>query len=82
VFGVELGCREGRDWTLGGVCLSTARLVRRRRCLAGRGGGRRVGAGGMLGCQGSFGKVHRGGEVAGSGVREWVREWVREGVRE
>jgi hypothetical protein len=36
----------------------------------------------MLGCQGSFGKVHRGGEVAGSGVREWVREWVREGVRE
>jgi hypothetical protein len=74
VFGVESGCRDGRDWTLGGVCLSTARLVRMRRCLAGRGGGRRVGAGGMLGCQGYFGKVHRGGEVAGSGGREWERE--------
>jgi hypothetical protein len=33
----------------------------------------------MLGCQGYFGKVHRGGEMAGSGVREWVRE---ERVRE
>jgi hypothetical protein len=69
VFGVELGCRDGRDWTSGGVCLSTARLVRMRRCLAVRGGGRRVGAGDMLGCQGYFGKVHRGGEMAGSRVR-------------